>query len=399
MAPGTQQSTGQAGDSTGTDPYRVLLVDDSAIYRGLVRREIAKYDDIEIVGACGDGASAVRILRSTEADVVVLDIEMPIMDGLTALPQLIEARPTAKVIMASTLTERNADISLSALQLGAAETIAKPTSNSVHSDSHRFVDELLRKIRALGEAARRAQARIERRAPSPVGKAASSRVVGSPRTPSARPSAPPSSVEPIVLRPAPTRAPAIIAIGSSTGGPKALITMLVELTKTVTVPMIITQHMPPTFTSILAAHISRATGRNAVEATDGMAIETNRIYVAPGDFHMTVRGGARAVKTLHLDQNPPENFCRPAVDPMMRSVAACYGATALAVILTGMGQDGAMGATDVVKAGGSLIAQDQATSVVWGMPQAAAKTGLCSAVLPLEDIAPYIAKLTMRHAA
>ncbi|MEZ5669297.1 MAG: chemotaxis response regulator protein-glutamate methylesterase [Alphaproteobacteria bacterium] len=394
----TRPRNGEAPGTADSEPYRVLLVDDSAVYRGLVRREIAKCPDIAVVGACGDGASAVRTLRTTEVDVVVLDIEMPVMDGLTALPQLIEARPTAKVIMASTLTERNADISLRALQMGAAETIAKPTSTGLGSDAERFVEELIRKIRALGDAARRAQVRLERRAATGL--------ASRPAVPAARARA--SAVAEAgtgqtgadyTLRPAPTRAPTLIAIGSSTGGPKALITMLETMTKTVRVPIVITQHMPATFTSILAAHIARATGRKTFEATEGMPVHAEHIYIAPGDFHMTLRRDARGGITLHLDQGPPENFCRPAVDPMLRSVATTFGPNALAIILTGMGHDGAKGAKDLVAAGGSVIAQDQATSVVWGMPQAAAKTGVCSAVLPLEEIAPYVAKLAMRHAA
>jgi two-component system chemotaxis response regulator CheB len=164
-------------------------------------------------------------------------------------------------------------------------------------------------------------------------------------------------------------------------------------------PIIVTQHMPATFTAILAEHIQRATGRKTVEASEGMAILPERIYVAPGDYHMTVRREGRSAASLHLDQNPPENFCRPAVDPMLRSVASAYGAAAFAIILTGMGSDGAKGAKALVAAGGAVIAQDQATSVVWGMPQAAAKAGVCSAVLALDEIAPYVSRLAMRHAA
>ncbi len=373
---------------------RVLLVDDSTVYRSLVRRELVKCPDIEIVGSCGDGKSAIRAVQATAADVVVLDIEMPIMDGLTALPQLIAARPSVKVIMASTLTVRNSDISMRALQMGAAETVAKPTTANLTNDADRFIQELIRKIRALGEAARRSESRLARRAaPAVPGEAAPARRPG--------PSSGPAAAAPIEisLRPAPTRAPELIAIGSSTGGPKALMSMLTDLVKSVKTPIIVTQHMPATFTAILAEHIARATGRPTVEATEGMTLEPERIYVAPGDYHMTVRRESRTLVKLHLDQNPPENFCRPSVDPMLRSVATCYGATVLAIILTGMGQDGAQGAKALVAAGGAVVAQDQATSVVWGMPQAAAKAGVCSAVLPLDEIAPYVSRLAMRHAA
>ena len=377
---------------SGAGRIRVLVVDDSTVYRTLVRRALTKCDDIEIVGSCGDGRSAVRLLGETHADVVLLDIEMPVMDGLSALPELIRARPGVKVIMASTLTVRNADISLRALQMGAAETVAKPTATTLADDAERFVEELTRKIRALGEPARRSIARSAARSES-ASPVAAVRPVSMPAAP------PETPATAFTLRPAPTRAPSLIAIGSSTGGPKALMDMLRILTKSIKTPIVITQHMPATFTSILADHVSRSTDWPAVEATEGMTVEPEHVYIAPGDFHMTVRRDSGTRVTLHLDQNPQENFCRPAVDPMLRSVAKAYGASALAIILTGMGHDGAEGAKALVAAGGAVIAQDQATSVVWGMPQAAARAGVCSAILPLNEIAPYVGKLAMRYAA
>lgn len=393
MSDSPNQAAKPSSPALSTEVIRVLVVDDSTVYRTLVRRELTKCSDISIVGSCGDGKSAIRALQSTEVDVVVLDIEMPIMDGLAALPQLIALRPNIKVIMASTLTARNATISLRALEMGAAETVAKPTASKLTDDAGRFVEELIRKVRALGETARRAEARRSR-----IGPAVAS------ATPAAaqradRLAVPQKPVADISLRPAPTRPTELIAIGSSTGGPKALLSMLGAMTKSVHVPIVITQHMPATFTAILAEHIARATGRMTVEAVEGMCVERERIYVAPGDYHMTVRRDSPSKVTLHLDQNPPENFCRPAVDPMLRSVAMSFGSAALAIILTGMGHDGAKGATALVAAGGAVIAQDQATSVVWGMPQAAARAGVCSAILPLDEIAPYVGRLAMRHAA
>lgn len=400
MAETPHQAAGSKNPAPSTDKIRVLIVDDSTVYRTLVRRELTKCADIAIVGSCGDGKSAIRALQSTDVDVVVLDIEMPIMDGLTALPQLIALCPNIKVIMASTLTVRNATISLRALEMGAAETVAKPTASKLSDDAERFVEELIRKVRALGETARRTGVRPQR-----VGLAVASAAPALTQraghlAPSAgRRAAPQVPAAEISLRPAPTRPTELIAIGSSTGGPKALLTMLGTMMKTVHIPIVITQHMPATFTAILAEHITRATGRTAVEALEGMPLERERIYVAPGDFHMTVRRDSPSRVTLHLDQNPPENFCRPAVDPMLRSVATSFGSAALAIILTGMGHDGAKGATALVSAGGAVIAQDQATSVVWGMPQAAARAGVCSAILPLDEIAPYVGRLAMRHAA
>jgi two-component system chemotaxis response regulator CheB len=192
--------------------------------------------------------------------------------------------------------------------------------------------------------------------------------------------------------------PDVIAIGSSTGGPQALFEVLAHLKGGVTQPILITQHMPATFTTILAEHITRQCGIVCGEAKDGEAITEGRAYVAPGDYHMLVvsRGNGYA---LSLTKDPPENFCRPAVDPMLRSVVRAYGRKVLTVILTGMGQDGLRGCQEVTAAGGVVIGQDEASSVVWGMPGAVATAGLCSAILPLKEIGPYIRKMASRTAA
>jgi len=190
----------------------------------------------------------------------------------------------------------------------------------------------------------------------------------------------------------------VIAIGSSTGGPQALFTVLARMGGAIKVPVLVTQHMPATFTTILAEHLAQASGMPAAEGRDGEAVVGGRIYVAPGDFHMTVTlEGSN--KIIRLTKEPPENFCRPAVDPMLRSVAAVYGRNALAIILTGMGRDGLRGAQALTAAGGSVIAQDEATSVVWGMPGAVATAGLCNAVLPLQDISSFVRRLVLRTAA
>jgi two-component system chemotaxis response regulator CheB len=200
-----------------------------------------------------------------------------------------------------------------------------------------------------------------------------------------------------VLRPAPTETPDVIAIGSSTGGPQALFAVLSSLKAgSLRQPILITQHMPPTFTTILAEHITRVSGWQAAEGQDGEVVTANRIYIAPGDFHMVVESRG-SDKIIRLNKNPPENFCRPSVDPMLRSLAAAYGRRVLVVILTGMGSDGLRGGQVVIGAGGSVIAQDEATSVVWGMPGAVATAGICSAVLPLPEIAPQIMRLATRH--
>jgi two-component system, chemotaxis family, protein-glutamate methylesterase/glutaminase len=219
----------------------------------------------------------------------------------------------------------------------------------------------------------------------------------SPTAPGQRPSIPLHPAGPLQLRTNTPEPPDVIAIGSSTGGPQALFTVLGTMKAgTVRQPILITQHMPATFTTILAEHISRVSGWNAREAQDGEVIQSGRVYIAPGDFHMVVETKGTD-KVLRLNKNPPENFCRPAVDPMLRSIAAAYGKRVLTCILTGMGADGMKGGQAVVASGGTVIAQDEGSSVVWGMPGAAAGAGICSAVLPLPEIAPWIMKLAARR--
>jgi len=373
----------------GGDPYRVMVVDDSAVIRGLLTRALEGDPDIRVVASVGDGQMAVNSLSRNTVDVIVLDVEMPVMDGLTAIPKLLAVCPSVKIIMASTLTIRNADISMRALQAGAADYIPKPTTTREISGADVFKRELVSKVKALGANARRAgtRSRPDVRAqvlPAPV---------SSGYRPRTEPAGPPT------LRPIAQQVrPDIIAIGSSTGGPQALFEVLSHLKGGITQPILITQHMPATFTTILAEHISRQCGIVCAEAKDGETIVENRAYVAPGDYHMLVvnRGGANA---LSLTKDPPENFCRPAVDPMLRSIVRAYGRKVLTVILTGMGQDGMKGCQEVTAAGGVVVGQDEASSVVWGMPGAVATAGLCSAILPLKEIGPYIRKFASRTGA
>lgn len=380
---------GAAGRTGGADPFRVMVVDDSAVIRGLLTRALEGDPEIRVVASVGDGQMAISSLQRNSIDVVVLDIEMPVMDGITAIPKLLAVAPQVRIIMASTLTLRGADISMRCLQAGAADYIPKPTSTREIGGAEDFKRELVSKVKALASAARRAGSGSRggvRTMPTPT-------VAGTPLL-RVREAAP------LVVRPAPVVAqkPEIIAIGSSTGGPQALFEVLGHL-KGLSQPIVITQHMPATFTTILAEHITRQCGLNAQEAKDGEPIVANRCYIAPGDFHMLVvqRGGANVIQ---LTKDPPENFCRPAVDPMMRALVRSFGGKKiLACILTGMGQDGLKGCTEVVNNGGMLLAQDEATSVVWGMPGAVAQAGLCSAVLPLKEIGPTIRKFASRAAA
>lgn len=348
-----------------------MIADDSSVVRGLVTRAIESNPQIKVVTSVSDGAMAVSTLQRTPVDVVILDVEMPVMDGLTALPKLLAVDRHVRIIIASTLSLKNADISLQALNLGAADYIPKPTAREI-SGALSFKDDLIAKILTHGAAARRMGVRrvqeSERVMRAPLPKKADAPVA-------------------LTLRPAPKERPDIIAIGSSTGGPQALM-RVIKAMGTLPQPVIITQHMPPNFTTILAEHIGRQCGVTCVEARDGMELEKGVYYVAPGDHHMIiVQRIGRAVITL--TQDPPENFCRPAVDPMLRSAIAAFGKKLFVVILTGMGQDGWKGCEKVVEAGGAVIAQDEATSVVWGMPAAVARAGLCSAVLPVDEIGAY----------
>jgi two-component system chemotaxis response regulator CheB len=372
------------------DPHRVMVVDDSAVIRGLLSRALEGDPELRVVASVGDGQMALNALSRQSVDVIVLDIEMPVMDGITAIPKLIAIDPAVKIIMASTLTLRGAEVSLKALQSGAADYVTKPSSTRELGAADSFKRELVSKVKALAVSARRAGLRNRpglrtERIPTPL--------TSFPRPRSMDPAA-------VVLRPMPAvpASPDIIAIGSSTGGPQALFEVLSHLKGGIRQPILITQHMPATFTTILAEHITRQCGIPCAEAKDGEQLVGGRIYLAPGDFHMVL--ATRGTNTvLSVNKEPPENFCRPAVDPMMRSIAKIYGRRALAIILTGMGQDGMRGCTELVAAGGLTIAQDEPSSVVWGMPGAVATAGLCSAVMPLREIGPFIRKMALRTAA
>ncbi|MGB0683059.1 MAG: protein-glutamate methylesterase/protein-glutamine glutaminase [Magnetovibrionaceae bacterium] len=379
-----------------------MIVDDSAVVRGLISRMVDGEANFKVVASVGNGQMAVSNLQRNPVDVIILDIEMPVMDGLTAIPKLLEVDPEVKIVMASTLTVHNAEISMKCLAAGACDTIAKPSSSREISGGVDFRDLLLQKVRSLGEARKKAGNR-RGGGTAPARRVPFSRPGTTPAsgTPASSPSPKPSLLsptEPVKVRQPGRQKPEILAIGSSTGGPQALFVFLKALDKNIRVPIVITQHMPKTFTTILADHINRMTGWPCEEATDGMSLQPGRIALAPGDYHMTIEGSA-ASKTLRLNQDPPENFCRPAVDPMLRSVVNVYGGKAAVVILTGMGSDGCKGASKIVEAGGTVVAQDEETSVVWGMPGAVAQAGLCSAVLALDDLAPYVNRLLGRGVA
>lgn len=364
-----------------------MVVDDSVVIRGLISRWIEAEPDMTVAASLRTGLDAVNQLERVNPDVAVLDIEMPELDGIQALPQMLAKKRNLIVIMASTLTRRNAEISFKALSLGAADYIPKPESTREASAAETFRHDLLQKIRNLGAKVRRLHSAT---APSLAP------AIGRPREPAPVPvRAPPSVASQAALqkRAFSSIAPRVLLIGSSTGGPQALMTLVAEIGTVIDrVPVLITQHMPPTFTTILAEHLSRSSHKPAHEGIDGEIVKAGQIYLAPGGKHMRVaKQGANIV--IALDDGPPVNFCKPAVDPLFNSAIDVWQGAIMAVILTGMGSDGMRGGKDIVAAGGNVIAQDEATSVVWGMPGAAANAGICSAILPLNQIAPKLVRL------
>jgi len=338
---------------------RVLVVDDSVVIRRMLTTAIDADPALRVVGTASNGRLALARLQSSPCDLVTLDVEMPEMTGLEALLEIRRAYPSLPVLMCSSLTERGASATLEALARGANDYIAKPTSSSSAS----FSTELVEKLKALGRAVRRT---VE---PAPL-------VQRPPLVPQRQ-----RAVEPA----------AAIAIGVSTGGPNALAEVIPRLPANLAAPVFIVQHMPPVFTKMLADRLSRVSAIPVVEARHGDEVKDGCAYVAPGDWHMVVAREGGRVK-LSLNQEPPENSCRPAVDPLFRSFAATYGATGLGVILTGMGKDGLYGCESLRAAGGRVLAQDEATAVVWGMPGIVVAAGLAEEIVPLSDMANAICR-------
>lgn len=377
-------------------PIRVMIVDDAVVVRGLVSRWVDAEPDLKIVASLRTGQDALDELERADPEVVLLDVEMPVLDGMAALPLLLQKRSNLAVIMVSTVTRRNAEVTLKALTLGAADYIPKPETNHEVTTSETFRYELIEKIRHIGW--RRRGRRFAPPAAAPLAPAVSARkqftVKSRPHDDTVvhalQPLAPPAEIK---LRPFSPTTPRVLLIGASTGGPQALATIISALGGVIDrAPLLVTQHMPPTFTTILAEHLTRVSGRPAHEPSDGEPILAGHIYIAPGGRHMRVAriDGTAVAK---IDNGPPINFCKPAVDPLFTSAAKVWAGWNLAVILTGMGSDGTQGAAEIAAAGGNVLAQDEATSVVWGMPGSVAHAGHCAAVLPLERIAGKIARL------
>jgi two-component system chemotaxis response regulator CheB len=338
---------------------RVLIVDDAVVFRRLVSEEINKDPALEVIGTAANGRIALSKMQQTPPDLVILDVAMPEMDGLETLKELRKKYPRLPVIMFSSLTERGAAETLDALALGATDYFTKPANLGGLDASLAVIrDELIPEIKALC-----ATKGVASEMPLPL---------ATRHSPLATPSGRRGGRDAIQL----------VAIGASTGGPNALAEIFAALPGDFPVPIVIVQHMPPMFTRLLAERLSAQFPVRVHEGTSGCVLEPGHAWIAPGDHHMmVVRNGTQVRLLLH--QDAPENSCRPAVDVLLRSVAQTFGANSLTVILTGMGQDGLRGCEAVREAGGQILAQDEATSVVWGMPGYVARAGLADRVLPL----------------
>lgn len=349
---------------------RVLVVDDAVVVRRMLTEVLDADPDIEVVGIAANGRIALQKIPQVTPDIVTLDIEMPELNGLETVTEIRKLWPRLPVIMFSTLTERGAAATLEALSRGASDYVAKPANvGSVTIAQQRIRDDVIPKIKALTAAV--TGIRPAGLVPSPLDK--------------------PRVMRPVIPIKTSTRPIELLAIGASTGGPNALAAVLEHLPADFPVPIVITQHMPPVFTRFLAERLTARCKLKFYEGKQGAILTPGVGWIAPGDWHMLVaREGANVCLRLH--QEPPENSCRPAVDPMFRSVAEVYGASTLAVILTGMGKDGLRGCEHVRAVNGQIFAQDEASSIVWGMPGFVANAGLADSVLPLDQVATEIVR-------
>lgn len=361
-----------------TQPLKVLIVDDALMVRHMLGKALSADSRLQVIGTASNGRRALELVSSQAPDVVTLDVEMPEMDGLETLKQLRTRFPKLPVIMVSALTERGAGITLDCLSAGASDYITKP---SALNGGAQGLDNMVRQLREKIELLVRIKGAGR---PVPVIGLTGGAETG--------------------VRVAPRSAPTIHAVGVavSTGGPNTLSAILPRLPRDLSVPVFITQHMPPMFTRILAERLTKLGSLPVYEAVQGQEIGPGQVYIAPGDFHLEL-GEQSGRIVAELTQGPPENSCRPAADVMFRSLSRVYGSNLLLVVLTGMGYDGTAGVRIAREQGAYVIAQDEETSVVWGMPGSVVRHNLCDEVLPMDEIGQRIGNLInasrsiMRH--
>ncbi len=344
---------------------RALVVDDSVVVRRLIKHALEQDPLMEVAATAADGAIALQRIPQVNPDVVTLDIEMPVMDGLETLRRIRQQYPNLFVIMLSTLTERGAAVTLDALMLGANDYVTKVSNEgSLDRSLLRLQEDLLPKIKQFFD--------FEDKS-----------VVAAPPLPRL------SATASFAPRTGPRKPPAVVAIGTSTGGPTALGEIMPSFPADFPLPIVIVQHMPPVFTQLLAERLQAKSKLSIIEAKEGSPVEPGKVLIAPGNFHMRVaKQGSKVYATL--DQSPPENSCRPAVDVLFRSVNEVYGGASIGVVLTGMGYDGLRGSEQLKANGAYIIAQDRQSSTVWGMPGAVAEAGLADATVGLGSVVPEI---------
>ena len=352
-------------------PIRVMIVEDSVMTRRLLAEILSTEPGIEVAGTAANGRIALDKIDVYKPDLITLDIEMPELNGLSMLSRLRLTHPRLPVIMLSTTTQRGAAATLEALNRGASDWVGKPAGDNLMASMRRIREELVPRVRAL--------AAPRQRPLSPIALAQRSATISTAPTPWN------GRVD-------------LVAIGASTGGPQALTTVLSSLPVDFPTPIVIVQHMPPVFTRLLAERLAVATRRSVVEGVAGLTIGPGQVVIAPGGLHLTVSRDARGVR-LGTDEGRARHSCRPSVDVLFESVAESFGAGALAVVLTGMGQDGLAGARQIYECGGAVLAQDEQSSVVWGMPGYVARAGIAAAVLPLESIGREIWRHSQRGRA
>ena len=370
--------------SDAVDPkIKVLIVDDSAVMRKIISSALLKEPSIEIVGYASNGIQAIENVRTLNPDVVTLDIEMPEMDGLSALKEIRKENKRLPIVMFSTLTHKGAQAAVMALTAGASDYVGKPTTSagSIEGAFKVLESELIPKIIGLAKRSRLRNAQVSQKPNSVQAVPMKKNELGTINTATST-KAPGKQL-------VPNKPISAVCIGVSTGGPMALMQVFSQIQNPLPVPIFIVQHMPPTFTNLLAARLCTAGVTTVKEAKEGDIAEPGNAYIAPGGFHMVLASMGPQV-VMHLNTNPPENSCRPAVDVLFRSASDIYGGNLLSVVLTGMGYDGLKGCQYIKARGGQVIAQDEESSVVWGMPGAIAEHNLAEVLLPIDRIADEI---------